>query len=551
VPEVRNELNLTVLQLLDEHGHIEVYGNQVAKVEGFYLFLHTMGTGFEYLVSAADPTSIPRDYEVCPTSIPITLSGIRRLGYPSTRFSTLLWVELNQKAWSLHFGPLLPLRGVIESGRVGLHNTDYYFKWRGQDYVYHPGYYSAESANFPEDPPLVVAYEFLELEPSTLNYLCSRLEATDMAEAALLQSWRLPQELAVRAAARKAEEKLIKEETDMPVNETVVRFANASLVEALGMLRVGFELETQMTEGRVYEDGGGSSFNEREFDNYCYDRADTDSRDVYALENYVGGIQDWRDEGGDMKELAKMPMEDLEEKFDFRRSRIQERMEADNRESTDRSNFYSDDEDEVDFNLGHLVTSCDDGSVSGWEFKASRPLKISEFKTAVDRVFRLDHEIDIACSFHIHLSIPGVKHTYGYLLQGDMTRYILDNWSLLPESVQQRKKQMSYYKAQLSRDKYTAAAYHGHFGTWEFRIFGNVQNTKEGVACLLMAVRALQYAYKQKIKRTAERVNQAILDTYIDEGSAYRALQVLKQERKKEVRILRVGEGLPTSRRAV
>jgi hypothetical protein len=141
-----------------------------------------------------------------------------------------------------------------------------------------------------------------------------------------------------------------------------------------------------------------------------------------------------------------------------------------------------------------------DSSVTGGEIRTLGGLTVSQFIQCAKHVFSHDFEVDHGCSFHIHLSIPGVKHTYGKAFQANMMEYLLNNMSQLPPNVVKRLQSSSirWCRPELKEEKYTLIHKHSQ-GTWEFRLFGNITSTKEAAQCLMLACKAVQYAYKLQL----------------------------------------------------
>ncbi len=142
----------------------------------------------------------------------------------------------------------------------------------------------------------------------------------------------------------------------------------------------------------------------------------------------------------------------------------------------------------------------EDSSVSGGEARTIGPLTAPQFMQAARLMFGYDLHIDAGCSFHIHLSVLGVKHKYGVALQREMQAFLLHNIGMLPKSVQTRLASSAkrFCEFILDGDKFRAV--HGHpQGTWEFRLFGNVTRSRDARRCLLLAVGALRHAYRVRL----------------------------------------------------
>ena len=140
---------------------------------------------------------------------------------------------------------------------------------------------------------------------------------------------------------------------------------------------------------------------------------------------------------------------------------------------------------------GH--TAVPDGSVSGPEIKTDRPLSFVEAVEHAGRLATLpDIVVDSGCSFHIHLSYPGMDLTYSQELQAKLL--ISTATSTVPDSVRSRWRSDSrdrYFKPILTQDKYAFVSHRPAHGTWEFRAFGNVSSDVEMKACILAAITAL------------------------------------------------------------
>jgi hypothetical protein len=174
------------------------------------------------------------------------------------------------------------------------------------------------------------------------------------------------------------------------------------------------------------------------------------------------------------------------------------------------------DEERLNDLLPDGVEGVSDGSVSGPEIRTIGPNTASRFIECLRDVTGLQIEVDTGCSFHIHLSVPGIQHSYGEQLQLAMYEYLLMNTHRLPDSVIHRwaasSKRDRYYQLRLSKEKFSFVHFHQAQRTWEFRCFGNVSEHDDGVKCLRLAVEALQYAYKISLGQPRE------LDFTIEEG---------------------------------
>lgn len=154
-----------------------------------------------------------------------------------------------------------------------------------------------------------------------------------------------------------------------------------------------------------------------------------------------------------------------------------------------------------------------DSSVRGGEVRTIGALTPHNFMAAAIALFSgHDFDIDEGCSFHIHLSVPGVSHTYGKHLQAEMMSFMLENVDRLPESVRDRLRSDAIRFCQFKLDSDKMRAIHGHpQKTWEFRLFGNIHRSIDAWKCLLLAIDAIRHAYRVRLKLTPPLINTEIL----------------------------------------
>lgn len=247
--------------------------------------------------------------------------------------------------------------------------------------------------------------------------------------------------------------------------DKALEFMRAGKAKRRHMVRCGFELETQST------DSDDSYFDE---DAYYGRISELVEDEITSTMAEVLGLRRHRN-------LREDVFEALREYF----------MEDDNI----RADYYS---------SCKPTSPCDsievgrDGSVNGYEFRTLGGLTFNQFMSAADAVFDMSHEIDDKCSFHIHLSIPGVTHKYGADIQRAMVEYIALNVGRLPKTVQNRLNTASnnqYINGLVGREaKYCFVRFHPQ-GTWEFRCIGNVHNAEDAKICLDICIEALAHAY--------------------------------------------------------
>lgn len=172
----------------------------------------------------------------------------------------------------------------------------------------------------------------------------------------------------------------------------------------------------------------------------------------------------------------------------------------------------------------------EDSSVKGGELVVSEPQRPTGFLRHAKHLLRVnDFTVDEGCSFHIHLSVDGVQHMYGERMQAEMLAYLLANTDRMPEGVQDRlRTHLHWYSCRITGDKYCAVHYHKRLGTWEFRLFGNIDNYFDARDCLILAYEAMRHAYRVKFDMAAPLVSSVakfsrLLDSLPVEEVAKRA----------------------------
>jgi hypothetical protein len=271
------------------------------------------------------------------------------------------------------------------------------------------------------------------------------------------------------------------------MNPAIKKFLDSTPFARRAMIRCGFELETQATE---------SNCDDQEIDHESADEAirEEAEREFNEIPRNIRNA------------LCDSTVDDV-------MNDLQDRI----RENFDYSDYMqsNDDalQDEIDNAIGIAMRDDNsfskvnkpkiqcgkDGSVEGYEFRTIGALTYAQFVIASRAAFSLDHTIDEACSFHVHLSIPGVKHSYGDRFQLALVEYLIENIGRIPQSVRSRWKYApsnQYIKGLLSSKNKYSFVYAHEQGTWEFRCFGNVHNTKDGLTCLNIAIEAMAHAYQ-------------------------------------------------------
>ncbi len=260
----------------------------------------------------------------------------------------------------------------------------------------------------------------------------------------------------------------------MPV--AAQRFRDAGRIEKYGLITCGFELETQETEGHTWNSIAEDS---DEIDDRYYEAVSE------RVSEIMGSVADY------------LPTRDA----DRLRESIEQRVIDD--DEIDRSEYRAEG-DPVGYMVSNYSIPSDvivgqDGSVEGFEFRTRGARSFTQFMKAARGIFGLSHAIDTDCSFHIHLAIKDVKHTYGERLHMAMVEFLAENIDRAPESVRKRWSKIdgNQYISQLigETEKYCFVRKHPQ-GTWEFRCFGNVTNAADARICLDLAVEAMAFGYK-------------------------------------------------------
>lgn len=151
----------------------------------------------------------------------------------------------------------------------------------------------------------------------------------------------------------------------------------------------------------------------------------------------------------------------------------------------------------VDDETVEAVADC---SVKGPEIRTIGGQTPAAFKKALEAVFKNDLKIDEHCSFHVHVSLPGYDLDYGDKFHRALYRGLFDQLERVPKSVLKRWTNTewleSYFPIAVGSYDRPFINLSDEHETVEFRCFGNVQSVKEGMDCLLIAIKALNYAIK-------------------------------------------------------
>ena len=153
----------------------------------------------------------------------------------------------------------------------------------------------------------------------------------------------------------------------------------------------------------------------------------------------------------------------------------------------------------INWDLPSNVEVVGDESVSGFEFRTKGPQTFDEFESAISDVFNLGHDINTRCSFHIHIKVDNINHSYNRAQRQHMMIYLFKNAHRLPDRVRERwaNHNANYFFLPDSGDeKMNFINFHDRLGTIEFRCFGNITNKDDAMTCLNLAIESMVDYYK-------------------------------------------------------
>lgn len=139
-----------------------------------------------------------------------------------------------------------------------------------------------------------------------------------------------------------------------------------------------------------------------------------------------------------------------------------------------------------------------DSTVGGFEIRTEGPLRVEEFRQAVDAVFTVDHDVDSHCGFHIHLSVAEVTTGYSPVVQREAMAWILTHRRDWPAGLAERIAGPNcdeFFPFIASPNKMCAVAWRAGLNTWEFRCFGALNTRSAANRALDLAVAALRHGY--------------------------------------------------------
>ncbi len=268
--------------------------------------------------------------------------------------------------------------------------------------------------------------------------------------------------------------------------EIVTTFSQASIIQALGMIKCGFEQETQAFQGYQY-----NAFMEKYRPATIYNNLNSRAKQNLDRDLVSASTLD---------QLRAMTTEQIEElRNEYTKSHYSESIEVGAVVLNKVKEWLGNDnvKFERDGTVQGVELQCGDGGVTA-----------KEFVQITKKMFKLPMGVDNECSFHIHLSIKDIRHTGGDRMCHAMQEYLLTHLNEFPLAVLKRmlhregkwSEQYFHFGPNRAGEKYQAIAFREQ-GTWEFRLFGNITTASEGVRCLILATRALQHGSKCTLNR--------------------------------------------------
>lgn len=149
------------------------------------------------------------------------------------------------------------------------------------------------------------------------------------------------------------------------------------------------------------------------------------------------------------------------------------------------------------------LATVEDCSVDGFEFRTTRGETYDRCDALLTELFKRDHSIDRGCSFHVHFSLPGVRHRWGADTQRRLIGAVLMLLDKVPLSVLKRwdySTNWFYLKVEAGKGPFVSSRSEvGRNGTWEFRCWGNTQDKATAMTCLDLTLEAAAVAYDPEV----------------------------------------------------
>lgn len=236
-------------------------------------------------------------------------------------------------------------------------------------------------------------------------------------------------------------------------------------------LRVGFELETQKTDGYTWDDCGTNE------------------------DAYQDALSNWVDDHMPSVDFCSSRQEHI-----VRDALLQEASNHVNEED-----YGSDPGD--NFCLPSGISVHEDGSVSGFEFVTFGPRTLADaLKKSRHMLTKFEHEIDEGCSFHVHVSRNGTHWDLAERLELQrLATWYLANIprSQWPNALNERwdSGEMSTWASFEVEDTRAGGNIRGKRAavscrpeTLEFRLWGNIDTPTDAYWCLAVTAAAMNYA---------------------------------------------------------
>jgi hypothetical protein len=274
--------------------------------------------------------------------------------------------------------------------------------------------------------------------------------------------------------------------------------------EYRNLVELGYEIETQF-------ESADSQF---DTDSFCDNWECTDDEIVAYL-----GLS-WNSEW--VRAIRNYNSEGLLGAFELDRDTLFDRALELEQENEDSPYWEHNSKDSVDIDGFYCKA---DGSVSGWEFSTLTEDKNEggiNYERAILLANRLydelpsDYSCDDECSAHVHIKVQGVeRHIGSYKLYMLIIDELSKIWAIddkLPLSVKRRIQRCTHYYAPRSdhTNKYNTVRVHPQ-GTWEFRLWGNCQDSDDVQACIDATIEAFRNAYSRYFSRDnslVEKMNE-------------------------------------------
>ena len=337
--------------------------------------------------------------------------------------------------------------------------------------------------------------------------------------------------------------------------QNLINFLHADADMRKNMLRFGFELETQETNGRRWSQRNNT---ENLYRSVAVNRvhegqftraeliASLRARFVYWRERNIDQVIRLFNELN-INNLQDLANRALVEESDiltdetpggtltirhYLTRRVAERLAIDEPEIGSPNVLIN---DLPDLEAGH------DGSVTGYEFRTLKGHDYKEISTLATRLLSENaHMIDEGCSFHIHVSLPGVfepcperdnledfqwskgaTHNTGFAAQ--CLSSVMNNLQRVPDDVLKRwlhERSRQYFQFAVRQDEKYTFVYLHNSGTAEFRCFGNVKTPQDATACFDLVSQAVYDALSMKyppvLPFMAPADYESLLDGYLN-----------------------------------